>query len=198
MRRRASVLFGCAVAVAGCGARTQLAVNDEAAAAAPAQAGAADAAADGCAVAPLCGGDFTRGTWRLESAQHEPLGYLFMFDGRGACNGRDLSYLLDVTRGGASCTRNADYEIDQSSASYFFFSANTLGGSFDRRCGQPDMETMRLELRRSVCDESTYELVVHDSVSGSIYELTAVATRCRCDIGWTACADPVPDDPCAP
>lgn len=169
-----------------CGARTPLE-------------GTATTTAPGACAPPQCS-DNTRGTWRLESAQHEPLGYFYTFDGRGTCNGSSTNFLLMLGPSDASCSRNGDYTISEDTSSGLVGTADGMGGSFSEACGgaDPFPETLSFALLRMGCDPSVYRLTIHDSDPGSVYETTAVATRCRCDLAWEPCAEATPDDPCAP
>ena len=150
----------------------------------------------GCAVAPMCS-DNIRGTWRLATG-NEPAGYFFTFDGSTSCNGSPDAFLLDLTTAGGECDRNGDCTITEDTRASFDFSSDNLGGSFTGVCGDPSSESMQVDLARSGCDAVTYQLVVHDSAPSSVFDLALVATRCRCDIGWDPCVDPLPADPCAP
>ena len=79
-------------------------------------------------------------------------------------------------------------------------SSDNMGGSLDTACGgdPTNGETLRFTIARHACDAATYDLAAQDSVSQSPFALDAVMTRCRCDLGWTPCVDPMPADPCAP
>jgi|SRR5580704_13445393 hypothetical protein len=181
-RRGAAV--AAALALTACGARSDLAPDSD--------------GATTCTAAPRCGDD-TRGTWQLETAGHALVGYLYMFDGIGACNSTSDNFLLELLPASGECDRNGAYAIQVDTATSFQFSTDNLGGSDDPGCGDdPNTESMQLDLSRSPCADTTYELVVHDSAPGSPYDVTAVATRCRCDVGWVPCVGPLPSDPCGP
>ncbi len=180
-------LATCAL-LAACGSRSGLNVDQP----------MADAAGESCSTAPLCS-DNTRGTWRLETASHQPAGYLFTFDGSAACNESSDAFLLVLAPSAGECNRAGEYSIQENTSSVFRISASNLGGSFSAACGgDPAAETLHLELSRAACESVRYELAVEDSKPGSPYDMTAVATRCRCDIGWEPCTQPLPVDPCAP
>jgi hypothetical protein len=158
---------------------------------------AADSARDGCATTPLCG-DNLRGTWRLETASQQPAGYLFMFDGRGSCNGGVNEFLLKLANG---CSRDGDATIEANTPSTLRFSCDNLGGRTGAECGgDPGKELIRVELARvsSPCGANTYDLLATVSKPGSPFSLKATAVRCRCAIGWEPCAAAMPADPCAP
>lgn len=103
-----------------------------------------------------------------------------------------------ISRRRGECDRNGDCTITEDTRASFDFSSDNLGGSFTGVCGDPSSESMQVDLARSGCDAVTYQLVVHDSAPSSVFDLALVATRCRCDIGWDPCVDPLPADPCAP
>ncbi|MEZ4220865.1 MAG: hypothetical protein R3B13_08045 [Polyangiaceae bacterium] len=170
-----------------CGSRSGLNVDES----------SGDAGPDTACAGPVCA-DNTRGTWRLETAQGQA-GYLFTFDGSAACNGAPTAFLLVLTANGQKCSRNGDYVIQANTASSLRFFADSMGGSFSEACGgHPGGESIQIELERATCDAARYDLRVRDSRPDSPYTLSAVATRCRCDIGWEPCVQPLPDDPCTP
>jgi hypothetical protein len=185
---------------AGCGARSGL-PEAGSSAVVSADGGSADGGSDTAtgSCSPLCA-DNTRGTWRIEDASHDVIGYFFTFDGTVTCNGSTDSYLLVLgAAGDQQCSRNGDYEIQTNDDTAFFISADNLGGNASTTCGgDPNGELMTVQLTRAPCDPQTYELIAQDSATDSPYTFSAVATRCRCDIGWEPCAAPQPDDPCAP
>jgi hypothetical protein len=151
-----------------------------------------------CSVSPICS-DNTRGTWRLTTSSGGAVGYLFAFDGTGACNSTSDNFLLSLMATTGECDRNGAYNVLENTAAALHFSADNLGGSFSPQCGgDPGTESMQLLLDRTSCDGVTYELAVHDSAPASPYDVTLVATRCRCDVGWEPCVQPLPAEPCAP
>jgi hypothetical protein len=117
-----------------------------------------------------------------------------MFDARGTCNGASNHFLLHLSE--RDCSRNGDVTIEADTSTTFRISSDNLGGT--TTCGDPGMESIRLELQRSSCDGNTHDLVVSDSAPGSPFSMTVVAKRCRCLIGWQPCAVSLPEDPCAP
>ncbi|HEY1960009.1 MAG TPA: hypothetical protein VGH28_30580 [Polyangiaceae bacterium] len=185
MKRRARLvsacLLACGVAIAACGARTELT--------------ATDGARDACSAAPTCAAE-TRGTWRLTTAAGTT-GHLALFDGSGTCNGTPDSFLL-VLDTADSCSRNGDYVIETQTGSALTGSSDNLGGSAAAACGDPGDETLTFTMTRRACDALTYDVSVQDSRAGSPFSFDAVMTRCRCDIGWKPCDDPLPPDMCAP
>jgi len=201
--KRAKTLLGLVAPTAGlalgvaCGDRTALLVLG----AAPpdgSDSPFADAGAEACSTPPSCGNN-TRGTWRLETADHEPAGYLFTFDGRPHCGETADAFELDLAPADGGCSLNGEYVPEEDTESVLRFTADNLGGNFEAACGDnPNAEGITLSLTRLVCDPATYELTVHDSAPGSPFDFTAVATRCLCDINWVACVQPLASDPCMP
>lgn len=187
----ARVGVACLV-IAACGARTPIDTNDRA----PAPSLPDAAPADACG-APLCS-DNTRGTWRLETNDGRPAGYLFTFDGRGRCGGTSQSFLLVLERAGATCSRNGDYDLSQNDAAGLVFSSDNMGGHVNPICGELRRETLGVALRRSACDPARYDVALQNSEPSSFFEVNLRAVRCRCDLPWLPCVSPLPDDPCAP
>lgn len=191
-----SARFAAAIiaAVAGCGARSDLDTAGET--------NGEPGLSGGAGGSVACGGDpcdLTRGTFRIEAADGAPLGHLFLFDAMGTCGGSSQHYLIALNSPSGTCVRNGDYRVDFSAYDRLAGSADNLGGSSEPECGGlPWDETIKFDLRRVSCAEGTFDLSLSDSDPSAPYHLTARATRCRCDIGWVACKEPAPDDPCAP
>ena len=198
LRAKAASGLVTAMLIAACGARTPLDVAD-----APTAVVAPDAGADAPATCtPQCSDD-TRGTWRLDDANGRSVGWFFTFDGTTTCNGAAVSFLVVVraqSNGAPVCSRNGDTDNVEDNASGLQFTSMNLGGFDGPQCGpgDPGDESMRVALIHRDCHATTDDLVVNDTTLGSVYELAVVATRCRCDIGWTPCVEGLPDDPCMP
>ncbi|NUP05323.1 MAG: hypothetical protein HOW73_04595 [Polyangiaceae bacterium] len=192
------LLLVCAGCI-GCGARTTL-DGEGGSGEGGAGGGETSSSSTGiCGPGPACS-DITRGTFRLETSDGSPFGSLFFFDAVEGCNGSALHYMLTIPNGDAkACFRNSDYEILENAESVFRIIADSHGGSTSVECGgDPWRETITLELRADPCDAERFALIVEDSKPDSPYTFEATATRCRCDIGWAPCAEPLPEDPCAP
>lgn len=188
------MLTGPALAL-GCGARSDLPSSES-------NGGIDGAGGDEgiCAGTPSCA-DNTRGTYRLVLADDTPVGHLFFFDGSNACGGSATQYQLVLElsdENGRPCSRNSEIEVLTSTSDAFLAVATSHGGSFTPICGgDPWDEEVELELHRLPCEDSRYALSVRNSEAGSPFTLTATAVRCRCEIGWEPCVEPLPDDPCA-
>ena len=147
---------------------------------------------------------FDRADVRRRYARHVathdegPLGYMFLYDGTGACNGTPDAFSLFVGTTQSGCSRNGDYVIQTQTSSTLRGSCDNLGGSTAMTCGDPSVESVQFTLARSGCDPGSYDLVVQDSRPQSPFNFSAVATRCRCDIGWAPCEQALPADPCEP
>lgn len=197
----AALLAGAAlVALAACGARTDL--GDErrtrSGAGGDGEGGDGDGGQASCPGATCS--DITRGTLLLEDADGNDLGLLFLFDATGSCNGAPTHYQLIVSLpGGSECRRNSDMVVSEANPDLLVAAADNHGGSLQDECGgDPFDEAMTLELVRDSCAADRYALRVTNSKPGSPFNFEASAQRCRCDIGWAPCEQPLPDDICAP
>jgi hypothetical protein len=129
---------------------------------------------------------------------HSPAGYLLTFDGNTSCNVGSDAYLLGLTVAGGECDRYGGYAIVKETPTSFAFFADNLGGDTAGACGNlPDSESQTLTLTRSGCAAETFQLVVHDSVPRSPYDVTLIATQCRCDSVLDPCGAGFPNDWCS-
>ena len=175
---------------AACGARSSL-LDDET------RGGEGGDPVDQPCEGPACT-EITRGSFRLFGEDGAALGYLFLFDATGACNGDPVHYLLVLGEGDERCSRNSDLIVAGASPDALTASADNHGGSTSPRCGSdPWDEAMTLRLVREPCDASAFAVSIVNSEAGSPYTLEATGVRCRCDIGWEPCREPLPEDPCA-
>jgi len=143
--------------------------------------------------------DLTRGVFPLLDANGAALGWLFMFDATGACNGAPTHYSLRLDRPDGLCLRSSDIVVTELGEDTLTAVATNHGGTASPECGgSPTGETATIRLARDGCDPSTYTLSVVNDKPGSPFTLEARAVRCRCELGWDACSGNVPDDWCAP
>jgi hypothetical protein len=142
--------------------------------------------------------DNTRGTFRLETEAHELAGWLFLFDGRVTCNYTTEALLLSLPPDDGGCNLAGPFVIREDTENALRTSSNNLGGIDFPKCGgDPSGQILDLDLTRVGCSEATYDLTVHDSRRDSPFDMTVVATRCRCAMGWDPCATQMPSDPCS-
>jgi hypothetical protein len=196
--RASTILF-----LAGCGDRTgiiEFATSDAASRDVTDDALATDAASldvvsERCGPA-LCG-ENTEGTWRLETPDHETVGFLVNYPEHPFCGAQGGDQFILFA---GQCIREGTWTIRENTEVSFRASAPSLGGNLGG-CGvEPNDESLELDLMRVGCEPATYDVTIHDSALGSPFDLTATATRCRCEIGWNPCRVPFPFrlDPCSP
>ena len=111
---------------------------------------------------------------------------------RARATARPTPSLSSSARRNPGARGNGDYVIQTQTSSTLRGSCDNLGGSTAMTRGIPSVLSVQFTLARSGCDPGSYDLVVQDSRPQSPFNFSAVATRCRCDIGWAPCEQALP------